>query len=29
MGHIDSVNEADEYQFGFQKGLSTGTCTLY
>jgi len=27
MGHIDSVNEADEYQFGFQKGLSTGTCT--
>jgi len=27
MSNIDSVNEADEYQFGFQKGRSTGTCT--
>jgi len=24
---LDSVNDADEYQFGFKKGLSTSSCT--
>ena len=27
MKHLNSVNEADDYQFGFKKGFSTGTCT--
>ena len=27
MKHLDSVNEADDYQFGLKKGFSTGTCT--
>jgi len=28
MKHLDSVNEAEDYQFGLKKGFSTDTCTL-
>ena len=27
MKYLDFVHEADDYQFGFKKGFSTGTCT--
>jgi len=27
MSHIESTDDADDYQFGFRKGISTGTCT--
>jgi len=27
MKYLDSVNEAEDYQFGLKKGFSTGTCT--
>ena len=28
LKYLHSVNEADDYQFGFKKGFSTGTCRL-